>query len=270
MPIDNTDEALTHSSRRAFLARAAAGGAVAASVGAVGLSGGLGALPALAQEGGDEPITPISATALATSDYATLMAPLELAASQAYLAAITNGRTELSEEWAGTLAQFLRHHKEVAVTLVNMIEDAETAPTADPGVTAQFSPPMGSDEAAILARLAELEEGLAATHLVTIVDLEDTTTAKTVIQISAVEQQQAVALGRAAGVAIADLTPPTASTDGTITAGGTPATPFGETAEESGEGAATTPSADSSGSTSTTEGSESTTTEASETTEAGN
>ena len=43
MPIDNTDEALTHSSRRAFLARAAAGGAVAASVGAVGLSGGLGA-----------------------------------------------------------------------------------------------------------------------------------------------------------------------------------------------------------------------------------
>ena len=56
----------------------------------------------------------------------------------------------------------------------------------------------------------------------------------------------------------------------TQTAGGTPATPFGETAEESGEGDATTTSADSSGSTSTTEGSESTTTEASETTEAGN
>ncbi len=266
MPIDHTEPAaVTGSSRRAFLARTAAGGAVAASVGTIGLGGGLAVLPALGQEAEETP-TAISATTLATSDFAAFAAPLELAATQAYLAAITNGRTELNDEWIDTLTQFLRHHQEVATLLVSLVvapEDGPSAPpTADPGVTAQFTPPLGADQNGILSRLAELEEGLAATHLAVIGDLEDTVIAKTVIQVSAVEQQQAVALGRAAGTAIDALTPAVGSTEGGLTPGGTPATPFG------GTGTETTETTETTGTTETTETTESTGTTG--TTESGN
>ncbi len=221
MPIDHTEPAaVTGSSRRAFLARTAAGGAVAASVGAIGLGGGI--LPASAQEGEEAP-TPVMATTLATADFAAFAAPLELAAAQAYLSAVTNGRTELSDEWLDTLTQFLRHHQEVGTLLVSLVDSEAAVPTADAGVTAQFSPPLGSDQTAILTRLAELEEALAATHLAVIGDLEDTVIAKTVIQVSAVEQQHAVALGRAAGTPLDVLTPATGSTEGGLTPGGTPA-----------------------------------------------
>jgi hypothetical protein len=241
VPIDHTEPAaVTGSSRRAFLARTAAGGAVAASVGAIGLGG---VLPVMAQEGDQAP-TAISATTLATADFAAFAAPLELAAAQAYLAAITNGRSELSEEWLDTLAQFLRHHQEVGTLLVSLVDADAEVPAADPGVTAQFTPPLGADQNGILVRLAELEEGIAATHLAVVGDLEDTVIAKTVIQVSAVEQQQAVALGRAAGTAIDDLTPAVGSTEGGLTPGGTPATPFGGTGAE--------PAAGSTGSTTTT------------------
>lgn len=260
MPIDHTEPAaVTGSSRRAFLARTAAGGAVAASVGAIGLGG---VLPASAQEGQEAP-TPIAATTLATGDFAAFAAPLELAAVQAYLSAVTNGRTELREEWLDTLTQFLRHHQEVGTLLVSLVDSEAAVPAADPGIIAQFSPPLGSDQTAILTRLAELEEGLAATHLAVIGELEDTVIAKTVIQVSAVEQQQAVALGRAAGTALDGLTPATGSTEGGLTPGGTPATPFGGTGAEI-EPAAGEDAGDGAG-TETTE-----TTSATETTESGN
>ncbi len=269
MPIHHTETAATGSSRRAFLARTAAGGAVAASVGAIGLNGGLGVLPALAQEGGEGP-TAIKAK-LSASDFATLVAPLELAATQAYLSAITNGRTELSDEWLDHLSQFLRHHQEVATLLVSMIQEAEVAPTADPGITAQYSPQLGSDQNAILGRLGELEAGLAATHLAVIGDLEDEVTAKTVIQVSATEQQQAVALSRAAGVSIEDLTPAVASIEGALVAGGTPATPFGGEESTTTEAVSSESEGEGEGDlTTTTEADEESTTSTTESTDSGN
>lgn len=227
MPIDPTEPAAA-TSRRAFLARTAAGGAVAASAGAVGLGGGLAVLPALGQTADETVQTPaaISATILTSPDFAAFAAPLELAATQAYLAAITNGRTELSDDWLDTLTQFLRHHQEVATLLASLGDPDAATPAADPAVTARFSPPLGADQTAILARLAELEEGLAATHLAVIGELEDTVTAKTVIQVSATEQQHAVALARAAGTSIDVLTPAVATTEGGLVPGETPATPF--------------------------------------------
>lgn len=263
MPIDNSEPAVSSgSSRRAFLARTAAGGAVAASVGVIGLNGGLGAPSALAQAPGE--MTPISAT-LTMAEHAAATAPLELAATQAYLAALDNGSDVLSPQSISLLNQFLRNHQQAATLLQSYLEGDAATPTADPGVTAQFSPRLGSDEPAILSTLAALEEGLAATHLAVIIDMSIKVQAKVAIQLSAVEQQQAVVLARAAGTPLAEITPPTASTDGVLVAGGAPVTPF-EAPE--GEETTTTEGSSTSEESTTTEGNSSSE-ESTTTTEAG-
>jgi hypothetical protein len=60
---------------------------------------------------------------------------------------------------------------------------------------------------------------LAATHLSALSSFDDASFAKTVAQVLSVEQQQAVALGRAGGAPVDTLTPAVASTDGALEAG---------------------------------------------------
>ncbi len=267
MPIDNSEPAVSSgASRRALLARTAAGGAVAASVGVIGLNGGLG-IPAALAQAPDEASTSESLT---MAEHAAATLSLELAAVQAYLAALENGTEELSPRSTELLNQFLRNHQGAATLLQSYLDGDAAVPTADPGVTAQFSPRLGADEPAILSTLAALEEGLAATHLAVIVDLSIKVQAKVAIQLSAVEQQQAVLLARAAGTPLADITPATAPTEGVLVAGGTPVTPFEAPEGETEESTTTTTeaSSDSEESTTTTEAS-SNSEESTTTTEAG-
>lgn len=214
MPIEQP-EATTATTRRAFLARSAAGGALVAAVAATGAAGGLGGvLPVGAQAGG-------SAGELDNDGFATLTTPLEMAAVQAYQAA-TEGPA-LDDTWKATARTFQAHHQEVATLLATLIE-AKVPPVAPPvpdaAVAARFTAPAGADQTAVLTLLASLEEALAATHLAAIGSLADSSTAKTVAQVLAIESQQAVALGRAAGATIESLTPAKAPTTGTLTGSG--------------------------------------------------
>lgn len=219
MPIELTDE-VNATTRRAFLTRGAAGSALLAAVAATGIAGGLGTGLAGAQAGG-------GAGELDNGSFASLATPLELAAVQAYQAALDG--TALDASWQKTAQTFQSHHLSVATLLAGLIPATtppSPAPEPDAAVVAQFSPPSGADQAAILTTLAGLEEALAATHLSVIASLEDTSLAKTVSQVLAVESQQAVALGRAGGATVESLTPAVATTEGSLAdAGSSPGAP---------------------------------------------
>src|SRR5690606_36377039 len=114
------------------------------------------------------------------------------------------------DEWVTVMRRFQRNHQEVAATLAELLHADAPAPVADPATAERFTPPAGADEIAIFTLLASLEEALAATHLGAIGTFDDAAIAKTVAQVLAVEQQHAVALGRAAGTPLDALTPPVA------------------------------------------------------------
>lgn len=212
MPIDPTEPATNSGSdRRAFLTRSAAGGALVATVASTGLAG-LGLGVAGAQDDAARLRT-------ATQEYVLGAIPLELAAAVAYGSALTGDA--VSGEIATTLRQFQRNHQDVAANLAGRVHADDAVPTADPAIVAQFSPPAGADEATVLTTLASLEEALSATHLGVIATFDDTSFAKVLSQFLAVEAQQAVTLGRAAGEPLDALTPPVATTDGALEAGGT-------------------------------------------------
>jgi len=216
--------------RRTFLVRGVAGGAVVATVAAAGLSGGLGTASVSAQAAPDD--------LMVNSDFAVFAAPLELAAVQAYQAALSG--PSIDDEWTTNLRTFQSHHQEVATVLTSLIA-VETPPipdpVADPGVMADFSPDAGADQNAVLSQLSALETALAATHLSVIARLEDTSTAKTVSQVLATESQQAVALGRASGASIESLTPASVSTEGALTPTSAPTT---ETSGSAADASSTT------------------------------
>jgi hypothetical protein len=215
VPIDPTEPATpTGTDRRAFLTRSAAGGALVATAAATGLAG-LGIGTAGAQEA--------SAPPTVEEEYAAKAAALELAAAVAYEAALSG--SSVSGELADTLRRFQTNHQTVASTLAEEVHPDAPAPVADPGVTAQFSPAEGADEGAVLSQLAAMEDALSATHLGAIPDFKNTSFAKVLAQALAIEAQQAVYLGRAAGTAIEELTPATATTDGALEAGQAPAGP---------------------------------------------
>lgn len=223
MPIDHKPNPTATTSRRAFITRTAAGGAVVATATTTGLGGlGIGLNAAAAQ--------PSPATDQNAQQFGVDTAPLEMAANVAYQAGLNN--EGLTSEVEAVLRLFQRHHQEVAGVLTALIVDSDVpAPVADPGVIAQFSPPAEADEQSVLALLAALEEGLAATHLARIGSIDDPSLAKTVAQVTAVEQQQAVSLGRASGASIEALTPRVADTEGILEAGATP-TPVETTVTE--------------------------------------
>lgn len=210
MSIDPTEAQAAATTRRSFLARAAMGGALVGVATAGPLRSLLGVAGAQAAELD-------AADTLDNETFAALAVPLELAAVQAYQAAVETG--SLDDATATTARMFQTHHQTVADALVGL--RSEEAGTARPDETVMATTVReiegNADATAILAALAELEDVLAATHLYAVGGLEDSSLAKTVAQVLAVESQQAVALGRAAGLDLVDLTPAEASTSGART-----------------------------------------------------
>lgn len=206
MPIDKPEATATDHPRRAFLARAAVGGALAT----VGSIAGplLGTLPAGAQ-------TPAEIGDLDDSAYAAWLGPLELAAIQVYGAALDV--SGLGADVTGALRAFQAHHQTVSDT-VGALYVGTTPLTEDPP-TLESASQIGNDTASVLASLISLEEALAATHLSALAGISDPVTAKLAAQILAVEGQQAVALGFLAKSDLTELVPARASTEGARPAG---------------------------------------------------
>ncbi|MCB0977538.1 MAG: ferritin-like domain-containing protein [Acidimicrobiales bacterium] len=201
MPIDKPEATATDNPRRSFLARAAVGGALVTAGSIAGPL--LRTVPAGAQGTAE-------AGSLDDGDYATWLAPLELAAVQIYSAALAVDG--LSADVSDALNQFQANHQSAADTIGAMYS-GDTPLDEDPTLLATASS-VGSDQAAVLASLTDLENNLAATHLSALAGIADPITAKTAAQVLAVEGQQAVALGLLADADLAALTPASVTTDG--------------------------------------------------------
>lgn len=212
MPIDKPEAVPT--TRRTFLTRAALAGALVT----VGTTAGplTRLLPAAGAQDGTSDTTP----ELTDGDFADYVLPIELAAVQCYQYALAGDA--LGAEWSRVGLIFQTHHQAAVDTLTTLVPvttppapDALPDPTVLQGTGAAIQ--AAGDEATVLGALAELEDVLAATHLYALGGLVDATTAKIVAQVMAVESQHAVALGRATGTAVDELTPDTASLDGART-----------------------------------------------------
>ncbi len=201
MPLDNPEVVPT--TRRTFLTRAALAGALV-TVGTVGPLTRL--LPvAGAQDAAG------SAPKLDDATFAAFALPLEMAAVQAYQAALDGGT--LGDE--GPIAlNFQSHHQSVVEVLTSLLADAATTSAPDATITASTvaSLKTATAKAEVLTILSELEDVLAATHLYALGGLVEPSTAKVVAQVLAVESQHAVYLGRAGGGDVATLTPSAADT----------------------------------------------------------
>ena len=196
VPIDKPDSQGVPTNRRTFLARAAMGGALVA----VGTAGPLGRLlPVAAQAAGD-------AGALDDNATGERLAPIELAAVEAYEAALGGGK--LDGTWAETARQFQRHHLEVSDVLTSLITSG-VVPVADPAIQAGSVATVAGagDQKAVLTALSEMEAMIASTHLWALAGITDKITAKTVGQYLAVESQQSAFLARASGSDITAVTP---------------------------------------------------------------
>ena len=205
MPIDESTEPAT-TTRRSFLARSVVGGAV--------VTAGAMATYAVAASGAAaaEDI-PTDAT-LEETVFASLAAPLELAAVQAYQAAIDTDL--LGGEMADVARTFQSHHLAVGDALAGMLPADALVPEPNVAVAKKFvdSVKAGGDEKGVLEALAGVEDTLSATHLTAIELLQDPTTAKTVSQVAAVEGQQAAFLTVSSGGSIEDATPAKAPLEG--------------------------------------------------------
>lgn len=208
MQTDQSIDSATATSRRTFLTRAVAGGALV-TAGALAL-----------------PISPLRTVAgarttaqgtLKDADFAAFGSDIELAAVAAYTAAFDKG--VLDAEWSDLALDFQSHHQAVADTLTEL-RDPEAG---DPVAEAEFAKrsidavEAASDQDGVLAALAEVEETLAATHLAAIGLLIEKSTARTVAQVLCVEGQQAALLGTASGASIAEVTPVTNTGDAALT-----------------------------------------------------
>ena len=235
MPIDPTETPANATSRRSFLVRAALGGALVT----VGTAAGplSSVLPAAAA-----PEQLESAETLDNATFAALAVPMELAAVQAYHAALDTG--VLDNAWTSQGLAFQDHHQTVVDTYTPWLDENTSPPEPDPTIVSSTVDVIeaATTQDAILGALADMENALAATSLYALGGLEDNTAAKTVAQVMAVESQQAVVLGLALGTDVAELTPAVATTDGAQT-------DFTEAFDQS----TTTTTAASSGSTTTTE-----------------
>lgn len=204
-------EASASTSRRTFLTRAALGGALLTA-------GSLAApLDQLASVAGARTLADSGVDNETFAEFAT---PLEMAAVQAYQAAFSGGT--FSTEDAARLLSFQGHHQAVVDTLTPLIPEGAARPTADPDLQSRFTEQVRSstDPKDIVTTLSELENVLSSTHLWAIGVLTDSSTAKLVAQVLAVEAQQSALLAITGGGSIAAATPQLATTDDAITPAG--------------------------------------------------
>lgn len=156
-----------------------------------------------------------------TVDYIAFAAPLELAAAQAYQAAIDGGT--LDATWTAQAYEFQGQHQIAVTSLTALIPasvPADERPNPVPDQAFVAGPvatvAAAADQAGALTALSAMEETLAATHLAGLGEIDEPTFAKAVAQVLATTSQRAVALGQATGTDPAALTPATASTDGAV------------------------------------------------------
>ncbi len=205
MPIDTPEASAAPTTRRGFLTRAALGGAVVTAGAVAGPFGRL--VPLAGAQGGGSGGDAIDDVALLE-----FAGPLEKAAVLAYQAALDNG--SLDEEWTELARQFQSNHRDAADALVaNAGEGEEPAPSEE--LLTRFATPLaGADAPTTLRTLSEMEDLLATTHLGALASIPDPVSSRAVAQVLAVESQQAVLLGRAAGIGLDELTPAVAPTEG--------------------------------------------------------
>ncbi|MFN8018913.1 MAG: ferritin-like domain-containing protein [Acidimicrobiales bacterium] len=206
MPIDQSTDPDSTTTRRAFLARSVVGGALVTA-------GAFGTYAVVTSGAAGAETIPSDAT-LTQEVFAALAAPLELAAVQAYQAAID---TELLDDAKVDVARtFQSHHQAVADALTAMLTSDALAPVANEDLLKAFTDEVkgAADADALFLVLADIEDQLSATHLTAIGILQDPSTAKTVSQVAAVEGQQAAYLTVAGGGSIEDATPAKAPTEG--------------------------------------------------------
>lgn len=224
MPTDPSTAPANATTRRSFLLLSAAGGAIVSAVALplAAWSPSAGAAPAQVATGMDD-VT-----------FAGFTAPLELAATLAYQAAID---TELLDtDWTTGALEFQRHHQDVVVALTALLPT-----TAPPPVAAEaFSKPIATkvsaavDQKAILGLLGDMEDVLSATHLMAIESIDDPVTASVAAQVLAAGAQRATALLLVSGADVKAITPEEANTDGALSPGDVAGAP--PAGEKSGTG----------------------------------
>lgn len=172
--------------RRGFLSKAAAGGALLT----------VGSFVA--------PVSRLVPAAWAQSqptdaDLARFAASLELAAVAAYAAAADTGRLSAAAADIGTL--FGRHHQDHADALNAIVGEEEAVAEANQTVLDEFVPRIESadDEAAVLEVAYGLEEAAASTYLLAIGMVEDAGNAGALATILPVESQHATVLATVLG-----------------------------------------------------------------------
>ena len=209
MPIDKPEATAATTTRRTFLARAAVGGALVGAGAAVGPLG-LFAPAAGAQAAPDATLD--GAPPLDNVTFAAFATPLEMAAVQAYQSALDS--EQLNSRWRRMTLQFQTQHQTAATALTDQLADDAGTPEPNDLVLSEARAAIdaASDQEAVLIALSDLEETTAATHLYALSGLEDTSLAKLVAQVLAVESQQCVVLGRAGGLDVESLTPASVST----------------------------------------------------------
>lgn len=220
MPLDNPEVIAT--TRRTFLTRAALAGALVTAGTALPLTRFLPAAGAAGAVGLDD------------ATFAAFAVPLEMAAVQAYQAALDGGT--LGDE-GPTALDFQGHHQTVVDVLTSMLAADAAVPVPDSKILAGTVAALktATAKAQVLTTLSRLEDGLAATHLWALGSLVEPSTAKIVAQVLAIESQQAVYLGRAGGGDLVALTPSRANTSAARVPAGMPS-PAGTTTTSASQG----------------------------------
>lgn len=213
VPID-TEATAAPTTRRTFLTRAAVSGAL------VGVGVAAGPLSLLAPSAGaqDAPEGDLEGTSLLdNATFAAFATPLELAAVQAYQAALDS--EQLDTRWQRLALQFQTQHQTAVTALTEELADDAGEATANDIVLSATKTAIddAADQEEVLLALSDLERTTSATHLYALGGLQDTALVRLVAQVLAVESQQCAVLGRAGGLDLEALTPAAASTDGART-----------------------------------------------------
>lgn len=207
MPTDPSTDPATATTRRSFLTRTAVGGALV-TAGAMAFP-----LSSLLPHAGaqDEPFGDMS-----DAQFAAFATPLELAAVQAYQAALDTGLLDAS--WTGWGRLFQKHHQTAADTIATLASADATTPVPNPELLEATTTAIeaATDRFGVLLALATLEDTISATHLESISAVVDPITARSIAQIMTVEDQQAALLAVGGNTPIDEVTPATATTEGAI------------------------------------------------------
>ena len=212
MPIDRQP---APTSRRVFLARAAAGGALAGA--GLVAAGPLGFVtPAGAQDSGGELST---VGPLSGEDFAAFAVPLELAAVLGYAKALN--AEGLDGPATRVLRQFQGNHLGVTDTLTPMLPTGPNLPDPQPNPTvlSTVSDALdgAKDQAGVFDALSAMEVTLAASHLNALKVIDEPAVGKTVAQVLATESIQASYLGSRGDTSVDELTPEKVSIAGART-----------------------------------------------------